>query len=267
MGIRLKAEGLVFAFREKPVLAGIDLAVAAGEMVCLVGPNGSGKSTLLRCLDGIIPLRQGRILLEGDDLAALKGRELARRIGYVPQYSFERFPKKVLEVVLLGRLPYLGFRIGANDREIAWRCLEALGMDGLAFRYFDELSGGEKQKVVIARVLAQSTGILLLDEPTSNLDLRHQLEVLELLQNLGRKNSLAVLIAIHDLNLASRFADRLVLLHKGKVHSEGAPARVLTEQAIEEVYGVKARVDADQKGRPLIYPLEPAQQNFACNHL
>lgn len=259
---RLAIKNLGFGFGGRPILREVNLQVAAGEMVCLVGPNGSGKSTLLRCADRILPIKQGQILVEGEDLADLKGRELARRIGYVPQYSFERFPKKVLDVVLLGRLPHMGFRVSEQDRLIAWRCLEVLGVSSFAQRYFDELSGGEQQKVVIARVLAQKTGTLLLDEPTSNLDLRHQLEVLALLRNLGHEHSLAILIAIHDLNLASRFADRLVLISEGRVRADGPPAQVLTADAIQETFGITARVEMDQTGKPYVYPLEPVKQDL-----
>ena len=253
----LRAENIDFAYNSRKVLDRISLRLRPGKLTGLIGPNGSGKSTLLCCLDRILKPRQGSLLLDNRDLTRLSARALAREIGYVPQHSSQSVASTVGEVVLLGRRPHLRFRVNDRDREAVRDALDALDLTGLAERYFDELSGGEKQKTLLARALAQETRILLLDEPTSNLDLRHQLEVLDLLTGLKDSRRLSLAVSLHDLNLAARYADDLVLLHRGRVAALGEPARVLTPENLARVYGVQARVNLDSKGRPAIEVVRP----------
>ncbi len=258
----LRAENIEFSYNSRRVLDRVSLHLRPGRLTGLIGPNGSGKSTLLCCLDRILKPGQGSLFLEGRDLARLSARALAREIGYVPQNGAQSVAATVAEVVLLGRRPHLRFRVGPEDRRAVQEALAALGLTGLAERYFDELSGGEKQKALLARALAQETRILLLDEPTSNLDLRHQLEVLDLLTGLKESRQLCLAVSLHDLNLAARYADDLVLLHQGRVAALGEPALVLTPENLARVYGVRARVDLDSRGRPLIRveaPLPPEE--------
>lgn len=253
----LTARDLTFAYNSRPVLDRVSLRLRPGRLTGLIGPNGSGKSTLLRCLDRILKPRQGSLLIEGQELDGLTSRELARRIAYVPQSGAPLTAATVAEAVLLGRRPHLGFRVSGPDRAKADEALAALGLTGLADRYFDELSGGEKQKVLLARALAQETPVLLLDEPTSNLDLRHQLEVLDLLTGLARSRNLCLAVTLHDLNLAARYGDELVLLDQGQVAADGSPAEVLTPDNLARVYGVRTQVEPGHLGRPRITVLGP----------
>ncbi len=247
--MNLTAKDLDFAYNSRPVLERISLMLNPGRLTVLIGPNGSGKSTLLRCLDGVLKPRQGCLFLEDQELSRLTARELARRIGYVPQNASPLTSTTVSEIVLLGRRPHLRFRISDQDRDKVAESLDALGLTGYSGRFFDELSGGEKQKVILARALAQETKILLLDEPTSNLDLRHQLEVLDLLTSLKKTRRLSLAVSLHDLNLAARYADDLVLLHQGRIAVAGPPEQVLTPDSLARVYGVRALVKPSDKGR------------------
>jgi iron complex transport system ATP-binding protein len=228
------------------ILESISLCVAAGEMVGLVGPNGSGKTTLLRAVAGLIPSR-GRVELQGAVLEVLSPRAVAQRVARVPQ-STSLDPNLGLfaeEVVLAGRSPHLGrFQWEtAGDRALAHRAMHDTLTEHLAERLAAELSGGERQRVFLARALAQEPRLLLLDEPTANLDLGHQLRVLELVRSLTESGQVGAVAAIHDLELATRFCDRLVLLNRGRVVAEGAPATVLTVERLRQVYGVTAVVE------------------------
>ncbi|HXG50434.1 MAG TPA: ABC transporter ATP-binding protein [candidate division Zixibacteria bacterium] len=246
-------ENLAFRYTEAPVLEGVSLAVERGEMLALLGPNGSGKTTLLKLLAGLLPA-DGTIEVNGRPLRDYGRRELSRLIAVVPQETQAIFPYTVAEVVLMGRASHhspLALE-SAADREVALRCMELTGVFTLADRYLHELSGGEKQRVIIARALAQEPEILLLDEPSAFLDLRHQVQVLELLRRLNRERALTIVAALHDLNLAALFFPRLVMLRGGKIYRDGTPAEVLTEQTVEAVYGVRVRIEADGQ-RPRLF--------------
>jgi iron complex transport system ATP-binding protein len=234
------------------VLNEVSLQVGAGEMVGLVGPNGSGKTTLLRAVAGLVA-SEGDIWLAETPLAALDARAVARLVARVPQ-STALDPQLGLsaeEVVLAGRAPYLGLWRweSANDHAIVDDAMQATSTRELADRVAAELSGGERQRVFSARALAQQPRLLLLDEPTANLDLGHQVRVLELVQRLTREAGLAALAAIHDLELAARFCDRLVVLHHGAVVGEGCPGTVLTPGVLRELYGVNAVVEPNPHTR------------------
>ncbi len=258
--MKLTVQELRFSYKANEVLRGLNLQIAPGTLTCLVGPNGSGKSTLLRCLDRILRPSQGTVMVGDDDLRKLSLKKLARRISYVPQNCSHNFPMTVFEVVMMGRKPHLSFKVSQADREVVNHALEILGLAGYKRRYFDELSGGEKQKVFLARALAQEAPIMLLDEPTSNLDIHFQLEVLELLRRLKKLKNLAVVIAIHDLNLAARYAENLVMLNQGIIIAQGPPRQVLTSENIERVYKVKAQVHHNGNGQIQIWPLHPISE-------
>ncbi|MDD2360640.1 MAG: ABC transporter ATP-binding protein [Syntrophaceticus schinkii] len=244
--MKLKINECSFSYNIQLVLDHISMQISEGEVVSIIGPNGSGKSTLLRCICRVLQPRGGVVYLNNQDVAHLKPRELARLLGYVPQSGAEVFPLTVYEAVLLGRKPYLSWGVGPKDREIVDRILRFMKIEEFALKYINEMSGGEKQRVLIARALAQEPEVLLLDEPTSNLDIKHQLEVLGLMQKFAHDGGMTVIMVLHDLNLASRFSDKLVLINEGKVFASGPPAAVLNPANIRAVYDVEA--DVDQNG-------------------
>jgi len=240
--VKILVRGVSVSYEGVKALDGVAVEFAEGSVASIVGPNGAGKTTLLRCLCGILKPRIGAVLLDGNDIGGLDVKEVARRIGYVPQMHPIHVPLTVFEVVLLGRRPYVSWRLSGDDLRIAWSSLEQVGAEHLADRFFDELSGGERRKILLARALAQEPEVLLLDEPTSNLDLRHQLEILGLIRSLAAEHGLTVVMAMHDLNMASRFSDYVVMLRNGRVFAAGEPSKVLTPGNIREVYGVEVEI-------------------------
>ena len=242
--IKIETQNIELNYGRKAVLKDITFQVTPGEMVGLIGPNGSGKSTLIRALSRIIPPHSGKILLDGKDITRIPRRDLARSIGVVPQIPLLPNTFTAFEIVLMGRNPHLGpFQYeGQKELAIAWQAMERTGTQSLARRRISELSGGEIQCLVIARVLAQETEAILLDEPTANLDIGRQLEILDLIKKLCSENNLTVLAALHDLNLAAQYCDRLILINDGRVRAEGIPGEVITPQNIKEVYGAESCV-------------------------
>jgi iron complex transport system ATP-binding protein len=239
----LAFEGVGVALGGRPVLADVSLALAPGEVVALVGPNGSGKTTLLRVASGVLAPAAGRVRLCGRELPRLSRRELARQLAVVPQDAAIPFPFSVAEVVLMGRSPHLAplaFESRA-DVERAREAMARVGIEHLADRSVLELSGGERQLVLVARAFAQDPRVLLLDEPTAHLDLRHRLEVLARVREFAAGGR-AALVVSHDLGLAARTSERLALLRAGRVFAAGRPEEVLTPQALREVFGVEAEV-------------------------
>jgi iron complex transport system ATP-binding protein len=260
--LKLKINKLSFSYNSTPILKDVELDVGLGEMVCIVGPNGSGKSTMLKCINQILETEQNSVLIDGQDVNSLSLRELSMIMGYVPQTSTSAFSFTVFDVVLMGRKPYINWNLSDRDSEIVAEMLDFLGIGDLAMRHFTELSGGEQQKVIIARALAQQPKLLLLDEPTSSLDIKHQLEILCILKSLAETQHCSVIVAMHDLNLASRFSDRLLMLKRGCVFAVGTPESVLTEENIESVYGVKVRVSKSILNCPQVTPLVSEANGF-----
>ena len=258
--MKLKVKGLEFGYTSMPVLADVCLELAQSEMLGIVGPNGAGKSTLIRCINRILNPQRGRILLDENDIKKMDRIELARKMGYIPQTASQIFPTTVFDAILLGRRPHIGWRSGEEDHEKVLDVLELLDIEDLAMRDIKELSGGQQQRVFIARALAQEPEVLLLDEPTSNLDIRHQLEVMEIIKDLVVKEGISAIMAIHDLNLASKYTDRVLIMKEGRIFDAGSPSDVLTTGNIRSVYGVEAevisRVDSNG-GRPYIVPIRP----------
>jgi iron complex transport system ATP-binding protein len=243
------------AYPGRPVLRGVSLAVEAGQVLAVVGPNGVGKSTLVKAASGILRPARGHVLVDGQEVAGLPPASRARRLAVVPQATQVPPAFTAEQVVLMGRTAYLGWldREGATDRARASEAMRRTQIADLAGRRMGELSGGEQQRVLVARALAQSAGVLLLDEPTAHLDLRHQDEILGLVRSLAGEAGLAVLIALHDLNLVARFSDRVALLSDGGVKKLGVPEEVLTPDLLAAAYGMKIHVmDHPIHGTPLV---------------
>lgn len=234
-----------FRYSASWAVKGVDLDVFPGEMLGILGPNGSGKTTLLKILDGMLLPHEGEALVRGKSMATLKRGEVAKVVAMVAQENFFRFAFSVLEVVLMGRFPHLGrLQFERNkDLEIATNALRATHGLELSERSIHELSGGEKQRVLLARALAQEPGVILLDEPTSFLDLKYKKEIFDLIAGLTREKGLAVVVVSHDIDLVSQYCHRIVMLKQGAVHLAGTPGQVITEKSIQEVYECAVLVD------------------------
>ncbi len=256
--VKIQVDNVSFKYGNNlQALDNVSMATREGELVCLVGPNGSGKSTLLKCLLKIFKPQKGKITLENMDIGQISIPNLAKHIGYVPQSMQQVFPVTVFEAILTGRIPHLGWAPKDSDIKKVEDIMKLFGVEAWAWRYLSALSGGERQKVLIAMTLAKDPPILLLDEPTSNLDLRHQLEVMDILKRLVKEQKLTVVMAIHDLNLALKYADRVVMMKKGRVVAEGKPLEAFTKETIQSVFGVDVEV-ADKTGSPYIRPICPS---------
>lgn len=246
---------IVFGYGKKEVLKGVNFKVSKGEIVSIIGPNGSGKSTLVKCIDGIFKPKSGKVYIDTKDTRTMSTKELAKTMAYVPQASSDVFVQRVFDTVLMGRKPHLNWGVRKMDLEIVEEVLDYMGLTNLAECYLDELSGGQRQKVLIARALAQEPEILLLDEPTSSLDIKHQLEVLEIVKKISNQRKSSVVMVIHDLSLAYRFSDKLVLLKDGNVFAYGEPNLVLTKENINEVYDVEVSMVNTNLG-PCVLPIK-----------
>ncbi len=256
----LKVESVSVRYQDHLVLDDVSLSVQPGEVLALIGPNGAGKSTLIRAVSGVVPRQSGRINICGRDGSSITPTERARLLAVVSQAQPLPPTFTVYQTVLLGRTPHLGWlgQAGRSDHEIVRRALEQTKITEMTERMIGELSGGEQQRVLLARALAQSTPILLLDEPTNHLDLRHQTGFLSLVRQLAIDNGLAVLVALHDLNLASLYTDRVAVLADGRLKAVGTPGQVFTEEILSPIYGVGLRVIAHPRyGTPLILPDGP----------
>jgi iron complex transport system ATP-binding protein len=243
----------------REVLLGVSLEVRPGEVVALVGRNGAGKTTVVRVASGVWVPRRGRVSLGGRDLSAWSRRELARRVAVVPQQTTVPFPFRVADVVLMGRTPHLGplsFE-GREDAARAEEAMERLGIASLAERSVLELSGGERQLTMVARALCQDAELILLDEPTAFLDLKHRLEVLAVVKELAAQGRGALVVS-HDLGLAARFCDRMAILAGGSVLAEGAPGRVLAPELMREGFGIEAELLTASDGSPVVVPRKAA---------
>ncbi len=251
----LEVHDLCFSYRDTQVLDGISARFEPGRVVGLVGPNGAGKSTLARCILGLIRPRSGKVLVEDRDIQTMSARSCAKLLAYVPQAASSVFPITVFEACLLGRTPHLTSSVQDCDVAAVRVVLQRLGIEAFAFRQMSELSGGERQIVLLARALAQETPILVLDEPTSALDIRNQLFTLRTISELTRERTLTAIVAIHDLTLAARFCDRILLLDNGRIRGDGTWWETLTPEQIRQTYGIGARVERLSVG-PVVVPYE-----------
>ena len=243
----LRAEGITVRYGSRVAVDGVDLAASSGEILAILGANGSGKSSLLRALAGI-QAHTGRIAWNGG--AAVPGS-----IGYLPQDSGTRVALTAFEVVLLGRMRSLSFRVGAADLEAAKAAMAEIGVAGLAARRIGELSGGQRQLVLLAQVLAGNPRVLLLDEPTGALDIAHQLHVLDLLRTATRTRNLTTIAVLHDLNAAARFADRLAMMQASRLVGSGVPSEILCPSVLQPAFAVTVAVDQGSDGHPVVLPL------------
>ena len=254
---KLEMQNVTLGYGHKVVVKDITLQMKPGEMLGFVGPNGCGKSTIIKALSRVISPYSGRILLDGKNISTISRRDLSRLLGVVPQMPLLPSAFTAFEVVLMGRNPHLGlFQYeGPKDMAITWRAMAKTSVQHLAERRIGELSGGEIQCVVIARVLAQETEVILLDEPTANLDIGRQVEILDVIKGMCRENGLIVIAALHDLNLAAQYCSRLVLINNGRIHAEGTPTEVITDDNIKEVYGAGSYVYSHPlSGLPAVLP-------------
>jgi len=242
--MKLTVGNIGFSYESIEVLKDISFELKPGNILGIVGPNGSGKTTLLRCINRGLKPNEGVVFLDDINLSLIEQKEIARKIGVVPQNFSHRFPFTVFDIVLMGRFPHKK-RFDKEEEEdfnIVNRSLKLSGIDHLASRLITEISGGEHQKVIIARALAQKPQVLLLDEPTLHLDINHQIELLELLKVLSKEENLIVVVVSHDLNLAARYSDEIMILKRGKIYQAGSPEEVITRQTIREVYEIETEI-------------------------
>jgi iron complex transport system ATP-binding protein len=261
----IRMEKLSFSYNGRPVLRGVSLNIATRERIAVLGPNGVGKTTLLKLLIGALTPGGGVLWFDGKPMNSFPRRDLARRIALVPQEFIVPFAYTVREVVELGRIPYLRLLVGLRsmDRHAVERAMEWTDAASLAGRIFNELSGGERQRVMIALALAQEPDVLLLDEPTQQLDISRQAEVLDVVAKLNEDHGVTVVAAMHDLNLAARYFDRLVVLHRQSLVADGPPVCVLRSELLEKVYGGPVEIlRFDDHSNPVVLPL-PRRQDCA----
>lgn len=253
--MKISFQHISFRYDRVLVLKKITADIEQGELVALVGPNGSGKSTLIKCVNGILKLQEGRILLNGQDIRLCRPVDLARNMAYVPQSESLGGSMSVFDTVLMGRKPYIQWKPASNDIENTARVLSRLELDEVAMRPVRTLSGGQQQRVFIARALNQNPRVLLLDEPTANLDLRYQMEVMDVLRSLTLEG-ITVIIAMHDINLASAFASRILMLKEGTLFADGGK-EIVTAQNVQKLFGVKLQV-LRNNGNAFILPASTA---------
>jgi iron complex transport system ATP-binding protein len=242
MVTEIRASNLGVCYGDIRIWKDINLEITEPGLVGILGPNGVGKSTFMYTLNKILEPTEGDVTIGGKNVKELDYKDLAKIMAYVPQQSNETFAMSVLDTVLMGRYPISGFTTAEEDVKVATRCLKMMGITDLAMRNFNELSAGQHQKVMIARGLAQEPQILMLDEPTANLDIYHQIYVMKLLRDIAKEKNIIVLVICHDLNVASRFADRLILLSRGKIVADGPSKDVITAENIKQVYNMDSEV-------------------------
>ena len=251
----LQLRDIAFGYGKERVLSSLSFEVEKGEIIGIIGHNGSGKTTLFKVLDGILFPQEGEVLIGGENIRAKTRREIAAMMAFVPQEFSPVFPFTVREIVMMGRYPHFGnldFE-GRDDYRIVQEVMEMTGTLPFSDRPIQHLSGGEKQRVLIARALAQKPEIMLLDEATAFLDIKHQIAIFELIVKLNREQGLTVLIVTHDINLAAGHTDRIILLQRGKIHSMGRPETVITEANIKDVYEAEVMVDRNPRtGAPRV---------------
>jgi len=252
--VKITIKDLTFSYGSNKILDDLNINVGDSEVLSLVGPNGSGKTTMIKCIDRILKPKGSILLNGGRDLQRMSRQEVATYIGYVPQSSSGVLSTTVFDTILMGRKPHMGWRVADEDIDKVVDAMKLLHVEKFALKDFSELSGGQKQRVLIARALCQEPEVLLLDEPTSNLDLKHQLGVLETVRDLIKKTNVSAIMAIHDLNLAARYSDTLVMLKDGKVHGIGEPDSLLTVDNIKTIFGVEA-VIMNNLDRPYVVPI------------
>lgn len=248
----LSVQGLHFKYPSHKVLSDVSFSLKKGECLAILGTNGTGKSTLLKCINRILKPEKGTVIIDKNDVEKINQVKLAQKIGYVSQSS-QSFRTTVFDTVLIGRKPYIKWDVTKNDLDIVNRAIQMLELEEYSLRYIDELSGGEFQKVLIARAIAQEPDILMFDEPTSSLDLKNQIEVINIIKKVVKSKNISAVVTIHDLNLALRLADKFILLKDGKIFAAGG-IEIMTSENIQYVYSVPVRVGKFEN-TPIIIPL------------
>ena len=250
----LEVDGVAFNYRSAPIIREVTFGLASHQILAILGPNGVGKTTLLKCMNAILQPKAGSVLVDETDLLRADRTEIARKMGYVPQRC-EAGRLTAFDAILLGRRPHIRWNVTEADLRIVEAAIRMLSLEDLSLRYIDEMSGGELQKVSIARALVQEPRVLLLDEPTSSLDLKNQLEILGIVRSVVTDHDVAAVMTMHDLNMALRYADRFIFLKEGVIHAAGGPG-VVTPETIEAVYGVAVTVER-YNGFRVVVPLAP----------
>lgn len=253
--MRLVIDGIEFGYSSLPVLKDITLDANGPQLLSIIGPNGVGKSTLIHCINRILSPNKGTVMIDGDLVNDISLKDLAKKVGYVPYSANDTFPLSVVDTVLMGRHPHATYKSMDKDLDIVYETLKLLDIEDLAMRNFDELSAGQHQKVMLARGLVQEPEILLLDEPTSNLDIKHQMEVTRILRDLSQKKGILVIMISHDLNIAAKYSDTMIMLYGGSIYAIGTPSEVITKENIKAVYDVDSEI-IDSHGRPHLIMLD-----------
>ena len=254
--MELKIDDIRFSYPHKSdILKDVGFRMAGNEFIGIIGPNGSGKTTLLKCINRILEPQQGSILLDGRDMAEIRRSEIARHIGYVPQSGGQEMDSPtVYEVVMMGRRPHMGWQTRSDDESIVWKAMEDMNVKDLAAQDFGSLSSGQTQRVLMARALAQQAQVMLLDEPTSNLDLRYQMEVMNNIRELVDEKGIGACAIIHDMELTLKFCDKVILMQDGRITAAGMTEDVITPDNVKSVYGVDIAIDRNY-GRPHVIVL------------
>ncbi len=247
--MKIKIDNLEFGYSSVPVLKDITADLTGPKFVSILGPNGVGKSTLIHCINKILSPTGGSVFIDGRDVKDYTVKEMSKEIGYVPYSANDSFPLTVVDTVLMGRHPHSKWGSLNRDLEIVYDTLKKLGISHLAMRPFNALSAGQHQKVMLARGLVQEPRILLLDEPTSNLDIRHQLDVTRMLKELTMEKGILTIMISHDISITAKYADEILMMSDGTIYAHGTPSEVITEENLSAVYGVKAKI-IDDDGRP-----------------
>ncbi len=247
----IEVRDLAFSYGSKRVLDGLGFSAEPGQLVSVLGPNGVGKTTMLRCMCGILPPERGCVTVDGVDVSTLKGRELARKVALVPQ-SVPRSHSMVYDCVLLGRKPHIDVGVSAEDLAITSRAISEMGLRDLALEYADRISGGEFQKVQIARALAQEPAVMMFDEPTNNLDISNQHRTMEMIKAMVGRSGVCAIMTMHDINLAAHYSDALIFVRDGRLEAFGGK-EVVTPELVRRVYGIDVDV-IEHNGRPVIVP-------------
>ncbi len=248
----INIKDLLYSYSEEAIiLKGISLNIKEPQLVSIIGPNGVGKSTLIHCMNKILSPVAGTVVIDGKEVKEYEIKELARKVGYVPYTSSDTFPMTVVDTILMGRNPHRRWKSLHQDLLVAKKVMEMMDITHLAMRPFNELSAGQHQRVMLARGLAQEPEILLLDEPTANLDVRHQMDVIRLLKQLAVRNGLMVVMISHDLNIAAKYSDNIIMMSKGQIYAVGKPVDVITAANVKEVYDVDSEIIVSG-GRPFM---------------
>ena len=261
MTVRIDIEDLGVSYGDTCIWKNINLTLSEPGLVSILGPNGVGKSTLMYTINKILEPTEGRVLIDGEDVEEMPFKDIAKKVAYVPQSSGETFAMTVMDTVLMGRYPHSGYTVTKEDLEIAADCLMKVHMGDYAMSMFNELSAGQHQRVMVARGLAQEPELLMLDEPTSNLDIYHQISTMRLLRDIAHRRGIIVLVICHDLNVASRFSDRMIMFSQGQIYADGTPEQVITPETIHNVYRVNADVTTVQNRPYVIYYAEEENDN------